>query len=460
MASNGYNYKTIKSTAKDMGLTIDDLLALAPKNDPFYCGTPTELAKARWFAEAWHKLGFTNGVHLRRIHYRLVTDPEAVKHDGKPYENTSNSWSYLCEAGKYARYLGLIDPFAFEDRRNPDPHIRGGAYPDHAYPRITFDNSWDDWHLPKIKTNLGSGLNWYIPSPQVEGYEYNGIIDQPYHLEVWVEKTTLEGDIKPVCDRLGITYLAGPGFQSITRVVGMVNRVKTYGKPSVIFYISDFDPAGDIMPVAVARQIEYWSHKLEAGVNIKLQPIALTRDQVINYQLPRIPIKSSDVRKQDFEDRRGEGAVELDALEALYPGEIAKILESEALPYRDLELSHNLYNADYEATQTVSWEWDQANQDNSDKLGELKSQANEIYNKYRERLDALSQELDQELAPLEAELKDLRHAVSDKIDQFDPELDDRPRPVTQPPDDWIMFDTSRGYLSQIEAYQRYKDPMA
>jgi hypothetical protein len=51
------------------------------------------------------------------------------------------------------------------------------------------------------------------------------------------------------------------------------------------------------------------------NADIKLIPLALTRDQVITYQLPRIPIKESDGRRAGFEERYGAGAVELDALE-------------------------------------------------------------------------------------------------------------------------------------------------
>ena len=46
-----------------------------------------------------------------------------VKPDGRPYENTTNDWAYLLQASKAARYLNLVDPAAFVDRRNPDPHI-------------------------------------------------------------------------------------------------------------------------------------------------------------------------------------------------------------------------------------------------------------------------------------------------------------------------------------------------
>jgi len=457
MGSNGYRYKQIKREAKERGVSVTDLIALSRQNDPFYCGTKSEIAKAKWFSEVWHNSGFTSGVHLRRVHYRLVTDPNSKKYDGTPYENTDNDWSYLLATSKYARYLGLIDPFAFEDRRNPDPCLRGGAL-SYSEPGIYFDEAWDNWQLPTINTDLGSGVNWTIPNPGVYGYDYEGVNDQPYNLEVWVEKTTLESDIKPVCDQLGITYLAGPGFQSITRIVGMIRRAKTYGKPTVIFYISDFDPAGDAMPVAVARQIEYWTNELEANINIKLQPIVLTRDQVVNYDLPRIPIKSSDLRRQNFEDRRGEGAVELDALEALYPGEIAKVLKEAAEPYRDQKLENKLYQAKRYARDQVNQEWEINTLESDSRLSTLRDQANGIYSKYSERLEALAQELDQELEPIKAELENVRQAVRIEIDDYDPDLPGRPSPAIDPPNRWFMFDTDRGYMDQLEAYQQFKTP--
>ena len=82
------------------------------------------MIKAQWFAELWQRFGFTEGVHLRRIHYRIVrVKPRLLKPDGWPYENTEGCWDFLSAAGKYARYLGLVDAHAFEDHRNPAPHL-------------------------------------------------------------------------------------------------------------------------------------------------------------------------------------------------------------------------------------------------------------------------------------------------------------------------------------------------
>ena len=74
---------------------IKDLIVLASQNDPFYAGAEGQRAMAEWFAGI---LGQTTGVHLRRIHYRLVARGDVVRHDGVLYENNANSWDYLNNA--------------------------------------------------------------------------------------------------------------------------------------------------------------------------------------------------------------------------------------------------------------------------------------------------------------------------------------------------------------------------
>ncbi len=44
------DYEQIKLLAKSTGQRVTDLIALAPQNDPFYTGTPSDWALAEWFA--------------------------------------------------------------------------------------------------------------------------------------------------------------------------------------------------------------------------------------------------------------------------------------------------------------------------------------------------------------------------------------------------------------------------
>jgi len=113
-------------------------------------------------------------------------------------------------------------------------------------------------------------------------------------------------------------------------------------------YVSDFDPAGRSMPVAAARKIEHFVRRGMADgrglVDIALQPLILTPEQCVAYRLPRVPIKESERRAARFEHRFGEGATELDALEALHPGAIRDILQREIARFFDRALWPRQYH--------------------------------------------------------------------------------------------------------------------
>ena len=68
------------------------------------------------------------------------------------------------------------------------------------------------------------------------------------------------------------------------------------GRPVRILYVSDFDPGGMSMPVAVARKIEFYVRSHDETLDIQVRPVVLTEEQCIEYRLPRIPIKASEHR--------------------------------------------------------------------------------------------------------------------------------------------------------------------
>ena len=78
------DYDTIKALAKERGVPVQQMLALAVQNDPFYVGQPAQRTAGEWFAKWFDAAGFVQGVHLRRVHYYLVS-VEANLPNGKPY---------------------------------------------------------------------------------------------------------------------------------------------------------------------------------------------------------------------------------------------------------------------------------------------------------------------------------------------------------------------------------------
>lgn len=447
-------YTKIKKLAKELKCNIPDLLVLARQNDPFFSGSEASRIKAEWFADLWQRFNYAAGVHLRRVHYQLVSQEEALKHDGSKYENTEKDWSYLCEAGKHARYLGLVDPGAFVDRRNPEPKVYFHFQEDNGDPWWSAD--FESWRLPEIDADLTWNMDWRLPYFNIYGYEYSDFL-QPYHVEIWVEKSTMSDILEPLCQHYSVNLITSVGFMSITAVIAMLKRVAEIQKPCRILYISDFDPAGDGMPSHVARQTEFWLNQRGLnGHDIRLNPVILTKEQVEQYKLPRIPVKDSDLRKTNFEERYGEGAVELDALEALHPGELARIVEESILQFRDMALPDELKQARQEAREELSAAWEEKIEPYREKLSKLKTPVQIITEKYQERLEELKHEMNIELEPFQKQLDSLRQAVQSEIERIGVDLPDRPEPETCPGDDGWLFNSGRGYFEQLEYYNARK----
>jgi hypothetical protein len=454
----------LKQMAKSFGVAKQDLLVLAPANDPFNSGTETNVVMAEWFASLTAEHDLPPGKHLRRYHYSLTTlDTPIVMPNGESYENTEACWDYLQTASKHARYQGLVDPSRFTDNRNP------AAEEFHALPRQEPDPTWEvddffyDWTPPSISMRSVGAM--MLPEITVNGYDYDDG-DQPYHLECWIEKSTMDDELDPICAKHCVTKKQGIGFDSVTSVIRMLERCQAFmeiDRPIRIFYISDFDPAGHAMPIAIARQIQFWLWRAGREADIRLKPLVLTKEQVEKYDLPRKPIKEEDRRKQNFEARHGEGHVELDALAALRPGEFERIVSEAFADYRDESLAGELDDAYREATDNAEDAWEEATAHVQSKVDDLLAQVNAVSNTYTPKVDKLRNAMDTELAPLREEMEELSRCADEECAEAKSVLHvDLPiRPSPEPAaeaeaDDWL-YDSTRNYGDQVDHFHTHQD---
>lgn len=416
------DYESIKAAAKEQGLKVTDFLAMSPANDPFYVGTPRDWEMAEWFKEVWDLAGYTDGVHLRRVHYFCVSRPEIrlpkpIKQGDKQsdlYLNTEAAWKYLTQASKMARYLGLIDITDIKDNKNPDPII--GTY----YSMFYSDDPYYADHAP-VTVWMSS-----IEFPTVEAWSPYESDIQPALMEVWVEKGTMNDAISSTVRRYGGNLVTFQGEASITAVQDLVDRIEQADKPTRIFYISDFDPAGNSMPNAVSRKLEWLLKKNGVKQDVKVKQIALTQEQVAEYRLPRTPIKDSEIRAGRFEEAFGEGSVELDALEALHPGVLAQIVATELSRYYDRVARDKLYRTQREIERRT------------------KDAIKAIMDEHQELLEKV-EELREQVANVEVDTSDLAFEKSD-LDVHEVEAEK----------EWL-FAADRSYVKQIGYYKRFKN---
>jgi hypothetical protein len=427
---NVTSYADVAALSKRHKRPKGTLIALAPANDPFAL-TPGRRDGAQWFADLWRRFEFPHGIHLRAIHYRLISAGEPVQTpDGKPYENTVECWQKLAVAAKDARYAQLVGVDWFTDQRNPQPLLYAPVAED-TEAGITADDPTLDVNLPDVALRPPE-LYLIEPDPA-----------QRYLVEVWIEKSTMASVLEPVARRYGVNIVTGVGEMSLTACRDLIRRVKRTGKPTRILYISDFDPAGQSMPVGAARKIEFLARHEDDLPDIQLHPIALTADQCADFKLPRTPIKETERRRGAFEERFGEGATELDALEALHPGALREIVETEVERYYDATLKARHRRAADFAQQT---------------LDEI---SREVAAGYSTQIEALQAEYD-ELAALFAEWREraetVWQAIADDLEARRPDPDDLiwPDPAEGDEREVPLFDSRRDYVTQIDVYKEFQ----
>lgn len=404
------NYrKQIKELSADMDVSYKELIALAPQNDPFYCGSKAQRRDAAWFADIWQRAGFGGGVHLRRVHYWIVSQSEPVqmpvkKKGSRDYRNTDACWRYLTQAAKYARYLGLVAIRDIADHKNPSPHI--GAY----------YNEWDPYAAVEVP-DLDE------PEVRVGGNGLDVVNAQPYHLEVWCEKSTMDDVLWPACERYKANLVTFEGEVSITACHELIARIEASGgKPARVFYISDFDPAGNSMPAAMSRKVEYLLTQRGLDYDVKITPLALTLEQVKEYRLPRAPIKDSELRAGAFEEAFGAGATELDALEAQHPGVLGQLTRDALATYYSQAAASAVYKQRQALRQAIN-----------------------------AKVKAITSRYADEIAALEAMQEELR-AI--EIDATEYAVDCYPANVAE--NGAWLFDSARDYVDQIAHYKAHK----
>lgn len=145
-----------------------------------------------------------------------------------------------------------------------------------------------------------------------------------------VEKNTLVAQLQSWFGDLGLPILALRGYSSESYEREIANDVDTSagGRPVVMLYAGDFDPTGEDIDRNFKAQMERRGLELAETVRV-----ALTNDQVQEYNLPEAPGKSSDSRANGFHARHGK-LVQVE-LEALDPAQLRQLYQDAIEPHWD-----------------------------------------------------------------------------------------------------------------------------
>ena len=151
-----------------------------------------------------------------------------------------------------------------------------------------------------------------IISAAVKGYRRNYWQDQPCVVEVWSEKSTVQGILAPVLDELGVTFRVMKGFGSFTAVkqAAMDSQRVGDGQHAVVLYIGDYDPSGLSM-----SEIDLPARLERYGSQWAFRRIAVTKADTANLPSFEAATKKADGRYKWFVENYGATCWELDAMD-------------------------------------------------------------------------------------------------------------------------------------------------
>lgn len=210
---------------------------------------------------------YDTGVTLRQLFYRLVA-AEVIPNTRNYYQTLS---SYTAEARRQGTFPDLIDRT-----------------------RLI--------HRPQTFTTPAEAREWLANI-----YRRDRTEGQSERVYIGVEKNGMLELLRAWFWDYGMPIIALGGYSSQSFVDAIAEDIINDGRPSVFIYAGDFDPSGEDIQRDFVRRTGVFDH---------VQRIALTLDQVQEYDLPPALGKDTDTRAQRFVSKYGQlMQVELDALE-------------------------------------------------------------------------------------------------------------------------------------------------
>ena len=314
-------------------LNVADITVLTPSNDPYRMDNAAGHEMGKWIAEHLDLVMPGGRIHPRGLHYRLASRGDLLLPRGKRYTNSTSCWTWLADAVAAARWLGYVPWNRITDERSDPPTI---MVPDDTKKR----EGTPQWMKGSMVPFL-SHFEQYTPKL---GLDYVNL-PQPYRLIIAGEKSSLREELLPVAELVEAELFLLTGEMGNQLIHGICERAAIDGRPAVILYFSDFDPSGNQMPVSICRKLQAFRDTLYPDLDIEMHHVALTLDQVNEFDLPSIPMKVGEKRAVDWRAKFGREQTEIDALLAVHPGELTRIAEEAIAPFFDFDAADRLQDA-------------------------------------------------------------------------------------------------------------------
>lgn len=246
---------------------------------------------------------------LRSLFYRLVADLGMT--------NSQRHYKRVVNAMISARWEGLVE---FDDFNDHEREVIGKT----EFEETSVEESVEDGK---------QSIRFWM-----DHYRKNRWENQPFYVEVFIEKKALQGVFERPCYNKDVALFPCKGYPSLTWLFEAKKRLQdayNQGKNPVILYFGDYDPSGEDIPRSIIENIERMGFS-----NFELKRCALMEKQVVEWNLPPAPTKKTDSRSASWD---GLGQVELDAVE---PNKLRRLCEENIDAMFDFDLHQELLEAE------------------------------------------------------------------------------------------------------------------
>lgn len=160
--------------------------------------------------------------------------------------------------------------------------------------------------------------------------------DAAFYCEVWTESRSIAGVVQDDCEALAVSLYPAGGFSSITLAYQAAEGInyQAAGRPVVIFYIGDYDPAGVLIDVTLERELR---RHLASDIALHFVRIGITPRQIAELDLPSKPRKEGDRRSLHITETVEAEAMPAGVLRRMLRDEIERLLPAHALAVARVE---------------------------------------------------------------------------------------------------------------------------
>jgi hypothetical protein len=168
---------------------------------------------------------------------------------------------------------------------------------------------------------------------RARGYRRDRQAGQKVRIELWCEAAGMLQQLHRVADKYSVPVFSAGGFASLTATRAIADRAIEFPYATVLLHVGDRDPSGDSIFGSIAEDAAAFveADRHLATQQIVAERVALTADQIEQYELPTAPPKASDSRSATW-------VGETCQLEALEPSTLAEIVDLAILDHLDTKV--------------------------------------------------------------------------------------------------------------------------